>query len=80
MKETPQYGSLEEWLLRTNTPRHILAEMAGISPQALSGFLRLNQRVSVMRAMRLSKITGIPVESLVEWDKFPKGVRDEHAA
>lgn len=80
MKHSPDYCSLEEWLRRTHTPRHILAEMAGISPQALSGFLRLNQRISVMRAIRLTKITGIPVENLVDWDKFPRGVRDDRAA
>jgi len=70
MKKRKQFRSLQEWLDRTGTPQYILARTCGISEPALSMLLRGSRRCSLVKALRLSEFTGVPVENLVEWPKF----------
>jgi hypothetical protein len=69
MKKSRQYRSLHEWLDRTGTPQYVLARMAGLSEPALSMLLRGSRRCSLLKALRLSEVTGVPVENLVDWPK-----------
>lgn len=80
MKKRPSYRSLHEWLDRTGTPQYVLARMTGISEPALSMLLRGSRRCSLVKALRLSEVTGVPVENLVEWPKFHDAEKKESAA
>lgn len=80
MKKRRQYRSLHEWLDRTGTPQYVLARMTGISEPALSMLLRGSRRCSLVRALRLSEVTGIPVENLVEWPKFQESEKKARVA
>lgn len=73
MKKRKTYRSLHEWLDRTGTPQYRLARMAGMSDAALSMLLRGSRRCSLVKAIRLFEITGVPVEKLVEWKKVHSG-------
>lgn len=70
MKTRRVYRSLHEWLDRTGTKQRTLARRAGISEQHISMLLRGSRRCSIRVALRLSSITGVPVEKLVVWPKF----------
>lgn len=70
MKQRRAYQSLHEWLDCTGTPQYVLAQMAGMSGPALSTLLRGSRRCSLMKAIRLEEITGVPVKNLVQWPKF----------
>jgi plasmid maintenance system antidote protein VapI len=80
MKKRPVYKSLHEWLDRTGTPQYKLAEWTGISEPALSMLLRGSRRCSLVKALRLSEFTGVPVEKLVEWPKFNATQNSDDAA
>lgn len=67
MKKRRPYASLADWLDRTGTRQYQLAKMAGINESALSMLLRGSRRCSLRVAIRLSDITGVPVQKLVEW-------------
>lgn len=69
MKKRQTYRSLHDWLDRTGTPQYVLARMCEISEPALSMLLRGSRRCSLVKALRLSEVTGVPVEKLVEWPK-----------
>lgn len=75
-----QYSSLHEWLDRTGTPQYVLAEKAGLTQGALSSLLRGSRRCSLMKAVKLEEITGVPVKNLVEWPKFKKPNSSNEAA
>lgn len=74
------YKSLHEWLDRTGTPQFKLARMADISEPALSMLLRGSRRCSLVKALRLSEVTGVPVENLVAWPKFQDSEKNASAA
>jgi transcriptional regulator with XRE-family HTH domain len=71
------YDSLQDWLERTGTPQLTLAKLANISPAYLSRILSRSRRCSITFALRLSEVTGVPVEKLVEWSKYrPQAITD----
>jgi plasmid maintenance system antidote protein VapI len=78
-KRSP-YQSLHEWLDRTGTQQQTLAKIIGIADSTLSMLLRGSRRCSLPLAMRISEITGVPVEKLVEWPKFQPRRKSDHAA
>lgn len=80
MKKRRQYRSLHEWLDRTGTPQYVLARLTGISEPALSMLLRGSRRCSLVKALRLSEVTGVPVENLVDWPKFHETEKKASAA
>jgi plasmid maintenance system antidote protein VapI len=46
-----------------------LARMAGLGQAHLSMILRGSRQCSLIKALALSKVTGVPVENLVAWPK-----------
>jgi len=68
MKIKP-YSSLQDWMERTGTTQVELARRAGLPQSQLSQLLKGSRRCSVMKALALSKVTGVPVEKLVAWPK-----------
>jgi transcriptional regulator with XRE-family HTH domain len=73
------YASLQDWLERTGTPQITLARLAKISPAYLSRILSRSRRCSVEKALKLSSVTGVPVEKLVEWGKSRRPAIPEQA-
>lgn len=65
------YTSLADWLDRTGTSQRQLAKMAGMTESAVSMLLRGSRRCSLKAAIRLSDITGVRVQRLVEWPRPP---------
>lgn len=51
----------------TGTNQAELAKRAGINPSHLSNILRRSRRASLYLALRLSKLTGVPIEVIAEW-------------
>lgn len=80
--ERAAYASLADWLDRTGHNQTELLEMVkarGVSMTKghLSNILRGARRCSIVRAVILSEITGVPVGKLIAW---PKSKRDEPKA
>lgn len=67
--KTKQYKSLQDWMERTGTTQAELARRVRMPESQLSQLLKGSRRCSLMRALALSKVTGVPVEKLVEWPK-----------
>lgn len=63
------YESLQDWMERTGTNTTQLAKLAGIGRSHLSYILTRSRRCSIVKAIRLSRVTGVPVEKLIEWKK-----------
>ena len=61
------YTSLQDWMERTGTSQIELSKMSGIAPPHLSKILSRSRRCSLLKALALSRITGVPVENLVKW-------------
>ncbi len=80
MKLRREYRSLHEYLDRTGSTQRRLAKKAGMSEQALSMLLRGSRRCSIVKALRLAKITGVPVENLIEWPKVHESSNSGEAA
>lgn len=66
---TKAYKSLQDWMERTGTTQSALARRAHMPESQLSQLLKGSRRCSLMRALTLSKITGVSVENLVAWPK-----------
>lgn len=67
--KTKAYTSLQDWMERTGTTQAELARRVRMPESQLSQLLKGSRRCSLMRALALSKVTGVPVEKLVEWPK-----------
>ena len=60
------FPSVQAWMDFTGTTQEELAEIAGISQSHLCNVLRGNRSCSASVALRLSKITNVPVETIIE--------------
>lgn len=80
MKTRKKYRDLADWLDRTGTQQQTLARLAGVTDSVVSQLLRGSQRCSLVTALKLSDITGVPVEKLVEWSRFQEKRKSDHAA
>lgn len=69
--KTRGYSSLQDWMERTGTNQAELARRAKIATSQLSMVLKGSRRCSLEKALALSRVTGVPVEKLVEWPKVP---------
>lgn len=56
---------------RTGVHQAELARRAGMQRSSLSQLLSGSRRCSLGAALRLAKVTGVPVEKLVAWPKIP---------
>ena len=70
-KNDRPYASLQDWLERTGTNQAALAKLVGIKSPHMSMLLKGSRRCSIVLALKLSHVTGVPVENLVEWPKLP---------
>lgn len=67
--KTKGYTSLQDWMERTGTTQAELARRVQMPQSQLSQLLKGSRRCSLFKALALSKVTGVPVEKLVEWPK-----------
>jgi plasmid maintenance system antidote protein VapI len=65
------FTSLQDWLERTGTTQAKLAQLVGVKPPTISSLLKGSRRCSLVLALKLSAVTTVPVEKLVEWPKVP---------
>jgi plasmid maintenance system antidote protein VapI len=73
------YVSLQDWLERTGTPVQTLARLAEMDRTHLSRVLSHSRRCSISAALRLHRVTGVPVEKLVEWKASEPNAQIEQA-
>ena len=73
------YTSLQDWMERTGTPQVTLAALANVRQPHLSKILSRSRRCSIEVALRLSQVTGVPVEKLVDWGKRARRARTDRA-
>ena len=76
---TRKYESLQEWMEGTGTNIEALAKLAGLQRPHLSKILSRSRRCSLLKALALSQVTGVPVENLVRWKGVPKRKPFEHS-
>lgn len=65
-----KFTSLRDYLQKTGSTQRQLAHDAGMSEQQLSNLLTGSRGCSIRMAIRLSSVTGVPVENLVRWKKI----------
>lgn len=58
------YRSLSEYLERTGSTQAALADLAGVSQSQLSDYVRGLRAPKLEAALRLSEVTGVPVEAM----------------
>ena len=68
---TREYTSLQDWMERTGTHQAELARRVGMPRSILSMLLKGSRRCSLGNALKLAKVTGVPVEKLTQWPKVP---------
>lgn len=61
------YPTVQAWMEATGTNQAQLAKQLGISTPHLSNILSKSRRCSLYVALKISKLTNVPIESLVEW-------------
>lgn len=61
------YPSVQAWKEATGTNSARLAKLVGCKPAHLSNVLSKSRRCSVELALKISKITNVPLEAIVEW-------------
>jgi plasmid maintenance system antidote protein VapI len=62
-----QQRPLHDWMERTKTKGVTLAERVGISQPHLSKILHRKRRCTEETVLRLSEVTGVPVENILRW-------------
>jgi antitoxin component HigA of HigAB toxin-antitoxin module len=61
------YPTVQAWMEATGTNQAQLAKLIGISEPHLSNVLSKSRRCSLYVALKITKLTNVPIESLVEW-------------
>jgi transcriptional regulator with XRE-family HTH domain len=61
------YPTVQAWMTATGTNQRQLAKLADISEPHISNILSKSRRCSLAVALKLSKITNVPIESIVKW-------------
>ena len=67
MTKKRTYATVQDWMVATGTPVTKLAELARIERSHLQKILTRSRRCSYEKALRLSMVTGVPVENLIRW-------------
>jgi antitoxin component HigA of HigAB toxin-antitoxin module len=60
------YPTVPAWLAETGTAQQDLAKVLGISQSHMSNVLSGKRRCSLRLALRLSKLTNVPVENIAD--------------
>lgn len=63
----PAYKSVRAWQEATGTNNVRLAKALGCTESHLSNVLSKSRRCSLALALKLSKITNVPIETIAEW-------------
>lgn len=66
-KKQRAYPSVQAWMAATGTNQTVLARRLGIKQSHLSNVLSKSRRCSLYVALKLSDITNVPIENIVEW-------------
>ena len=61
------FQSVQDWQVATGTNNARLARMLGCTESHLSNVLRKSRRCSLALALKLSKISHVPIETIAEW-------------
>lgn len=61
------YPTVQAWMEATGTNQSELAKQLGISEPHLSNILSKSRRCSLYVALKITKVTNVPIESIVEW-------------
>ena len=61
------YRTVQDWQEATGTNTNELARQIGVSKQHLNNVLKKSRRCSLYIALKLAKITNVPVETICEW-------------
>lgn len=61
------YATMQDWMMATGTNQQELAKIAGIHQSHLSNILSRSRRCSLYLAIKLSKITNVPIETIAGW-------------
>lgn len=65
--KTKTPATLQEWQEKTGTPTWELAQKAGIGVSHMSKILSRSRRCSIEKALRLHRVTGVPIDNLLQW-------------
>lgn len=66
-KKRRAYPTVQAWMTATGTNQRMLAARLGIKQSHLSNVLSKSRRCSLYLALKLSDITNVPIENIVEW-------------
>jgi len=66
-KKRRAYPSVQAWMEATGTNQTVLASKIGCKQSHLSNVLRKSRRCSLYLGLRLSHLTNVPLENIVEW-------------
>lgn len=61
------YPTLQAWMDATGTNQAELAKLAGIQQPHMCNILRKSRRCSLFVALKLARITNVPIENIVAW-------------
>lgn len=61
------YRTVQDWMVATGTNQARLAKLVGCSEPHLSNILSKSRRCSLDVALKLSRITNVPIETIAEW-------------
>lgn len=81
-RTAPAPRSLQEWMDRTGNNSVRLSELVRaqtgrrISPTMMSFILRGSRRCSIVNALALHAVTGVPIKALREWPKVSGTVKE----
>lgn len=82
----PRYKTLHDYLDRTGTNQGRLIEKVArvtgrrISPALLSMILRGSRRCSRFNAFALHVVTGVPMDELIRWPRYPEPTNSKATA
>lgn len=62
-----RYRSVQDWMMATGTNNVTLARRLGIKESHMSNVLKKSRRCSLDVAVKMHKITGVPIETIAEW-------------
>lgn len=66
-KKQRAYPTVQAWMAATGTNQRVLAGRLGIKQSHLSNVLSKSRRCSLYLALKLSDLTNVPIENIVEW-------------
>jgi len=66
-KRRRAYPTVQAWMAATGTNQAELARRLGVKQPHLSNVLSKSRRCSLYLALKLSHITNVPIEAIVEW-------------